>query len=67
MEKRPQRGRPLPPAPGGRGAELGREQSDRAKSDTLAPYFGARRIAPSSRITSPFSISLVTIWCTSLA
>ena len=30
-------------------------------------YFGARRIAPSRRITSPLSISLVTIWCTSLA
>ena len=32
-----------------------------------AAYFGARRIAPSRRITSPLSISLVTIWCTSLA
>ena len=30
-------------------------------------HFGASRIAPSRRITSPLSISLVTIWCTSLA
>ena len=30
-------------------------------------YFGASRIAPSRRITSPLSMSLVTIWCTSLA
>jgi hypothetical protein len=30
-------------------------------------YVGASRIVPSSRITSPFSISLPTIACTSLA
>jgi hypothetical protein len=30
-------------------------------------YFGASRIAPSSRITSPLSISLMTMACTSLA
>jgi hypothetical protein len=30
-------------------------------------YFGVMRMAPSSRITSPLSMSLVTIWCTSLA
>jgi len=30
-------------------------------------YFGAIRIAPSRRITSPLSMSLVMIWCTSLA
>lgn len=33
----------------------------------LRGYLGASRIAPSRRMTSPFSISLVTIWCTSLA
>ena len=30
-------------------------------------YFGASRMAPSRRMTSPFSMSFVTIWCTSLA
>ena len=30
-------------------------------------YFGVNRIAPSSRITSPLSISFVTMHCTSLA
>jgi len=33
----------------------------------LRTYFGAMRMAPSRRITSPFSMSLVTIWWTSLA
>jgi hypothetical protein len=30
-------------------------------------HLGAKRIAPSSLITSPFNMSLVMIWCTSLA
>ena len=50
----------------------GRERSGEgaalsARSRVVARYFGASRIAPSRRITSPFSMSLVTIWCTSLA
>jgi len=31
------------------------------------PHFGAMRMAPSRRITSPLSMSFVTIWWTSLA
>jgi PIN domain nuclease of toxin-antitoxin system len=38
-----------------------------AMNAARAAYFGAIRIAPSSRITSPLSMSLVMIWCTSLA
>ena len=40
----------------------------RVIAPSLSPrHFGASRTAPSSRITSPLSISLVMIWCTSLA
>ena len=35
-----------------------------AQARARGAYFGASRIAPSSRITSPLSISLVTICCT---
>jgi hypothetical protein len=52
--------------PRGRAGPLKRPLSPRAlqRGDV---HRGARRMAPSSRITSPFSISFVTIWWTSLA
>jgi hypothetical protein len=61
---------PKGPAPPSRreGSEAGREQPCPAPpARSSRAYLGARRIAPSRRITSPFSMSLVTIWCTSLA
>ena len=41
--------------------------SQRGRVQAAAQLAARSRIAPSRRITSPLSISLVTIWCTSLA
>ena len=47
--------------------EEGRFHLPRGRRNAAAAQRGARRTAPSSRITSPLSMSLVMIWCTSLA
>jgi hypothetical protein len=48
-----------PQSPGGRDcAAVGADRN---------PYFGASRIAPSSRITSPFNISFSMMCCASRA
>ena len=58
---------PAGPPQGGKASSGGREPPQGAKRGGIFIYFGGIRMAPSRRMVSPFSMSLVMMLCTSLA